>query len=110
MTHSSKNTIENHFDTLFELDSTLETRVKRQLLEEVRSHHAGTPGTSQRPGPCLCAKPLVGDAPFAVVLPDVLIDDALFNAELGLRQGGTGRTDVEHSFCRRPYILNCVEP
>lgn len=58
----------------------------------------------------LCAKPLVGDAPFAVVLPDVLIDDALFNAELGLRQGGTGRTDVEHSFCRRPYILNCVEP
>lgn len=29
----------------------------------------------------LCAKPLVGDATFAVVLPDVLIDDAAANLE-----------------------------
>ncbi|HHC74139.1 MAG TPA: UTP--glucose-1-phosphate uridylyltransferase, partial [Thiothrix sp.] len=37
VTHSSKNSIENHFDTSFELEVTLEKRVKRQLLEEVRS-------------------------------------------------------------------------
>ena len=37
VTHSSKNSIENHFDTSFELETMLEKRVKRQLLDEVRS-------------------------------------------------------------------------
>lgn len=37
VTHASKNAIENHFDTSFELEATLEARVKRSLLEEVRS-------------------------------------------------------------------------
>jgi UTP--glucose-1-phosphate uridylyltransferase len=37
VTHSSKNAIVNHFDISFELKSALETRVKRQLLEDVRA-------------------------------------------------------------------------
>ena len=37
VTHSSKNAIENHFDKSFELEATLEKRVKRQLLAEVKS-------------------------------------------------------------------------
>ncbi len=37
VTHSSKNAVANHFDTSFELEATLEKRVKRQLLNEVRS-------------------------------------------------------------------------
>jgi UTP-glucose-1-phosphate uridylyltransferase len=37
VTHASKNAIENHFDTSYELESTLEKRVKRQLLEEVQA-------------------------------------------------------------------------
>ena len=37
VTHASKNSIENHFDTSYELESTLEKRVKRSLLEEVQS-------------------------------------------------------------------------
>src|SRR5690606_22681491 len=84
VTHSSKNAIENHFDTSFELETTLEARVKRQLLDEVRSiSPKGVTIMHVRQGQAkglghavLCAKPLVGDAPFAVVLPDVLIDDA----------------------------------
>jgi len=84
VTHSSKNAIENHFDTSFELESTLEARVKRQLLDEVRSiTPEGVTIMHIRQGQAkglghavLCAKPLVGDAPFAVVLPDVLIDDS----------------------------------
>lgn len=83
VTHSSKNAIENHFDTSFELEATLEARVKRQLLDEVqnicpkdvtvmhvRQGHAKGLGHA-----VLCAKPLVGDAPFAVVLPDVILDE-----------------------------------
>lgn len=89
VTHSSKNAIENHFDTSFELESTLEARVKRQLLDEVRSiTPKGVTIMHIRQGQAkglghavLCAKPLVGNAPFAVVLPDVLIDDASADLE-----------------------------
>ncbi|MCB2385716.1 UTP--glucose-1-phosphate uridylyltransferase GalU [Thalassolituus alkanivorans] len=89
VTHSSKNAIENHFDTSFELESTLEARVKRQLLDEVRSiTPRGVTIMHIRQGQAkglghavLCAKPLVGDAPFVVVLPDVLIDDASADLE-----------------------------
>ena len=37
VTHSSKNSIENHFDTSFELEATLETRIKRSLLREIKN-------------------------------------------------------------------------
>ena len=87
VTHSSKNAIENHFDTSFELESALESRVKRQLLEEVRAiTPEGVTIMHVRQGQAkglghavLCALPLVGDEPFAVVLPDVLIDESQSN-------------------------------
>jgi UTP--glucose-1-phosphate uridylyltransferase len=83
VTHASKNSIENHFDTSFELEATLEKRVKRSLLEEVKSicpkdvtiMHIRQ-GTAKGLGHAvLSAHPIIGDEPFAVVLPDVLIDD-----------------------------------
>lgn len=89
VTHSSKNSIENHFDTSFELEVTLESRVKRQLLTEVQSicpkdvtiMHVRQ-GQAKGLGHAIsCARPLVGDAPFAVILPDVLIDDAMSDLE-----------------------------
>ena len=81
VTHSSKNAIENHFDTSFELESTLEARVKRQLLDEVRAiTPEGVTIMHVRQGQAkglghavLCAKPLIGNEPFAVVLPLSLI-------------------------------------
>jgi UTP--glucose-1-phosphate uridylyltransferase len=84
VTHSSKNAIENHFDTSFELESLLVQRVKNQLLEEVRTIcPAGMNIMHVRQGQAkglghavLCAQPLVGDDDFVVVLPDVLIDDS----------------------------------
>ncbi|RTE86094.1 UTP--glucose-1-phosphate uridylyltransferase GalU [Aliidiomarina sp. B3213] len=87
VTHASKNSIENHFDTSFELETTLEKRVKRQLLEEVQSiRPPGTTIMHIRQGiarglghAVLCAKPIVGNDPFAVVLPDVLIDESTTN-------------------------------
>lgn len=85
VTHSSKNSIENHFDTSFELEATLEKRVKRQLLEEVQSIcpkgvtliHVRQ-GEARGLGHAInCAAPVIGDEPFVVMLPDVLIDDAV---------------------------------
>ncbi|PHM66968.1 UTP--glucose-1-phosphate uridylyltransferase subunit GalU [Xenorhabdus stockiae] len=83
VTHSSKNSIENHFDTSFELEAILERRVKRQLLEEVQSicpNHVTIMQTRQGIAKglghaVLCAKPLIGDEPFAVILPDVILDE-----------------------------------
>ena len=83
VTHSSKNAIENHFDTSFELETMLEKRVKRQLLEEVRSicpkdvtiMHVRQGNAKGLGHAVLCGRPLVGNEPFAVVLPDVLLAD-----------------------------------
>ncbi|MBP9642219.1 MAG: UTP--glucose-1-phosphate uridylyltransferase, partial [Budvicia sp.] len=89
VTHSSKNSIENHFDTSFELEAMLEKRVKRQLLNEVQSICPSNVTIMQiRQGlakglghAILCAQPLVGDEPFAVILPDVIIDQYESNPE-----------------------------
>ncbi len=84
VTHSSKNAVENHFDTSYELESLLEQRVKRQLLAEVQN--ICPPGVTmmnvRQAEPLglghsiLCARPAVGDNPFVVVLPDIVLDDA----------------------------------
>ena len=82
VTHSSKNAIENHFDTSYELEATLEKRVKRTLLEEVRSicpsdvtiMHVRQGEAKGLGHAILCAKPIVGNDDFVVVLPDVILD------------------------------------
>ena len=82
VTHASKNSIENHFDTSFELEATLEARVKRSLLEEVRSivPKDVTVISVRQSAPLglghavLAARPIVGNNPFAIMLPDVIID------------------------------------
>lgn len=83
VTHSSKNAIENHFDTSFELETMLEKRVKRQLLDEVRSivpkdvtiMHVRQGQAKGLGHAVLCGRSVVGNEPFAVVLPDVLLAD-----------------------------------
>ena len=83
ITHSSKNAIENHFDRSFELEATLGKRVKRQLLSEIQSicpkdvtiMHVRQ-GIAKGLGHAIsCARTLVNDEPFAVILPDDLIDE-----------------------------------
>ncbi|MGJ8682623.1 UTP--glucose-1-phosphate uridylyltransferase GalU [Paraglaciecola sp.] len=87
VTHASKNSIENHFDTSFELEATLEKRVKRQLLEAVQAiipkdvtiMHVRQGVAKGLGHAVLCARPMVGDEPFAVVLPDVIVDEYTSN-------------------------------
>lgn len=83
VTHSSKNAVENHFDKSFELESTLEQRFKRQLLDEIHSICPADVTIMQvRQGEAkglghavLKARPIVGNEPFVVVLPDVILDE-----------------------------------
>ncbi|MDR5892591.1 MULTISPECIES: UTP--glucose-1-phosphate uridylyltransferase [Halomonas] len=83
VTHGSKAAIENHFDKHFELEASLAAKGKRELLEELRSIVPDDVNiiSVRQPEPLglghavLCARPVIGDdAPFAVLLPDVLVD------------------------------------
>ena len=84
VTHSSKNAIENHFDKSFELETTLEKRVKRQLLDEIQAIcpkevtilHVRQGEAKGLGHAVLKARPIIGNEPFVVVLPDVILDDA----------------------------------
>ncbi len=94
VTHSSKYSIENHFDKSFELEATLDKRVKRSLLKEIRAiSKLNVSIQSMRQGEAkglghaiLCAKRLVGKEPFAVILPDMLINNDNGNAGDSLKE------------------------
>lgn len=80
VTGSGKSAIEDHFDYSYELETILEQRQKWSLLEEVRKISNLIEITScrqKRPlglgHAILCAKDLVGDEPFVVVLGDDLV-------------------------------------
>ena len=106
VTHSSKNAVENHFDTSYELEALLEQRVKRQLLAEVQA--ICPPGVTimnvRQPlglgHSILCARPVVGDNPFVVVLPDIILDGGTADplrynlAAMVARFNETGRSQV----------------
>ena len=83
VTHSSKASIENYFDRNFELETTLENKKKFDLLKEITEilpKHVSVISVRQ-PQPLglghavLCAKSVVGDEDFAVLLPDVLVKE-----------------------------------
>ena len=83
VTHSSKASIENYFDRNFELETTLENKKKFDLLKEITEilpPHISVISVRQ-PQPLglghavLCAKDVIGNEPFAVLLPDVLVKE-----------------------------------
>jgi UTP--glucose-1-phosphate uridylyltransferase len=81
VTGRGKGTMEDHFDHSFELDATLERRGKTELLAVSRGvaamAHISYVRQKEPLGlghAVLCAKELVGDEPFAVILPDDVIE------------------------------------
>lgn len=81
ITGRGKGAMEDHFDHSFELDATLARRGKDELLAVSRgvSSLARISYVRQKEPlglghAVLCAKDLVGDEPFAVILPDDVID------------------------------------
>ncbi|NIV75931.1 MAG: UTP--glucose-1-phosphate uridylyltransferase GalU [Gammaproteobacteria bacterium] len=81
VTGRTKRSIEDHFDRAPELETELETRGKHDLLEQVRDilpERAACSYVRQTEAlglghAVLCAKLVIGDEPFAVILPDDLI-------------------------------------
>jgi UTP--glucose-1-phosphate uridylyltransferase len=82
VTGRNKRAIEDHFDKAYELETELERKGKNALLDMVRSvlpegvrciyiRQAEPLGLGHA---VLCAQPIVGDQPFAVLLADDLMD------------------------------------
>jgi UTP--glucose-1-phosphate uridylyltransferase len=82
ITGRAKRAIEDHFDKAYELESELEARGHKALLDLVRAivPKSGNCVYIRQPEPLglghavLCARTAVGDDPFAVLLADDLID------------------------------------
>jgi len=85
ITGSSKRAIEDHFDSNPELEAVLQAQGKQELLDTL---HGILPSWAscvyiRQPAPLglghavLCARPVVGDAPFLIHLADDLIDAAV---------------------------------
>jgi len=81
VTGRSKRAIEDHFDTAYELENELEASGKQDLLKLVRSvmpddmdcAFVRQPRSLGLGHAVLCAEPLVGNEPFAVLLADDLM-------------------------------------
>lgn len=84
VTGRNKRSIPDHFDKAYELEAELESKGKDKLLQLVRNivpdnvsciylRQAEALGLGHA---VLCAKPVVGDEPFSVILADDLIDNS----------------------------------
>ena len=82
ITGRNKRAIEDHFDKAYELEAELEAAAKTALLEQVRNvipkhinciyiRQSAPLGLGHA---VLCARPIVGDEPFAVMLADDFMD------------------------------------
>ncbi|MFT4119301.1 UTP--glucose-1-phosphate uridylyltransferase GalU [Bradyrhizobium sp.] len=84
VTGRNKAVIEDHFDRMFELDSTLAARGKKVEQEVLAQNQpeAGSVSFTRQQAPLglghavWCARDIVGNEPFAVVLPDELVMNA----------------------------------
>ena len=84
VTGRTKVAIEDHFDHMFELDATLAARGKKAEMEILARDQpeAGSVSFTRQQSPLglghavWCARDIVGNEPFAVVLPDELVLNA----------------------------------
>ena len=112
ITGRNKRAIEDHFDKAYELETELALRNKTELLETVQS---STPSgvnciyirQTEALGlghAVLCAEPVIGDEPFAVLLADDLM--------LGTRQGSGGPTVLQQmvqAYAEHPGTVLAVQ-
>jgi UTP--glucose-1-phosphate uridylyltransferase len=81
VTGRNKEVIENHFDSAYELEDTLQKRGKHAALERLIADRigAGRSSFTRQQAPLglghavACARDIVGDEPFAVILPDMIM-------------------------------------
>ena len=114
VTSSQKRAIEDHFDVSYELEHLLEERGDVEMLRRIRhiSDLAQVAYVRQMQPLGLghavwCARDLIGDEPFAVMLPDMVMDAApaaLAQLVAAADSVGSGVRSLE---VRRPDLREC---
>lgn len=126
VTRSGKEAIENHFDAHYELEHRLEKKNKRKILSSVQNiipsdvrissvRQADALGLGHA---VLCAKHLLNNEPFAVLLPDVLVLDkehrannfSFINLVNAWDQTGVGQLMVERIPHDRVNNYGVIDP
>jgi UTP--glucose-1-phosphate uridylyltransferase len=123
VTGRAKNAIEDHFDTAFEVEAMLRERGKDELLNELEATvpTAGQIAYTRQQRPLglghavWCARHLVGDEPFAVLLADdLMVGDPPCLAEMVEAYAQTGGNlvavmEIPREQTRRYGVLDVVE-
>lgn len=120
VTGRNKNAIEDHFDLAPELDNLLVQRGKADQAKMARELHGGArfSYTRQREAlglghAVLCAASIVGDEPFAVLLPDVIMAGGPVAATRSLidvyEATGAGAIDVEEVPREKVHMYGIVD-
>jgi len=107
VTGRNKRAIPDHFDKSYELEKGLEAKNKLRVLDMVRNilpSHVSCIFIRQSEAlglghAVLCAKPIVGDEPFAVILADDLVEDG--------KRGCIAQ--MTQQFTKTPHSLLAVE-
>ncbi len=84
VTGRNKGAIEDYFDRAFELEATLRDKNKSDILDRITAEipAAGTTSFVRQQSPLglghaiWCARDVIGDEPFAILLPDVIVKAA----------------------------------
>lgn len=120
VTGRNKSAIDNHFDHAYELQTILESKDKRQALKEV-TNWLPDPGqvffTRQQDSKGLghavwCARHLIGDEPFAVILPDdMILSDTpclqqMIEAHASVGGNMVATTEVPREMTRNYGVIN----
>ena len=123
VTGRAKNAIEDHFDTAFELEATLREREKKELLDQLQASlpAAGQIAYTRQQRPLglghavWCARNLIGDEPFAVLLVDDLMVGEppclkqMIDAYAGIGGNIVAVIEVPREQTRRYGVLDVVE-
>lgn len=99
VTGRNKEAIEDYFDSSFELEATLKAKNKTDLLDELSGllPEAGSCSFVRQQAPLglghavWCARDVIGDEPFAVMLPDmIMVSDPPCLAQMAAAHAQTG--------------------
>lgn len=119
VTGRNKSAIEDYFDRAYELEDTLRMKGKTALLEELEAdiRPAGSMSFVRQQSPLglghaiWCARDVVGDEPFAVMLPDMLMmANPSCLAQMTEAYGKVGGNLIAVEPCEDPSGYGVIDP
>lgn len=119
VTGRNKAAIEDYFDTAYELEDTLKAKNKTAILEELERirPEPGSMSFVRQQAPLglghaiACARDIVGDEPFAILLPDMLVQaQTSCLAQMVEAYGEVGGNVIAVEPCEDPSAYGVIDP